>query len=221
MCCSYNGSRYISDCLAALERDYPDYEVIVIDDGSTDTTAEIAARFDVQLVSTPNQGLSAARNGGSRVRPARCRRVHRRRRLSRPGLAALPRVDVHDERDPGGGGPNLPLLAMVAPRSSSALAPGGPNHVLRSDTEAEHVPGCNSSYRTDALRAVGGYDTRFRTAGDDVDVGWRMQERRGTIGFSAGAMVWHHRRGTARGYLRQQRGYGYAEALLERKWPSR
>jgi hypothetical protein len=34
-------------------------------------------------------------------------------------------------------------------------------------------------------------------------------------------MVWHHRRGTARGYLRQQRGYGYAEALLERKWPSR
>jgi hypothetical protein len=83
------------------------------------------------------------------------------------------------------------------------------------------VPGCNSTYRTEALRAIGGYDTRFRTAGDDVDVGWRIQENGGTIGFSAGAMVWHHRRTTAKGYLKQQRGYGYAEALLDRKWPSR
>ncbi len=121
----------------------------------------------------------------------------------------------------GAGGPNLPPPGDGEMAELVALAPGGPNHVLITDTVAEHVPGCNSTYRTEALRAIGGYDTRFRTAGDDVDVGWRIQENGGTIGFSAGAMVWHHRRGTARGYLKQQRGYGYAEALLERKWPSR
>jgi hypothetical protein len=34
-------------------------------------------------------------------------------------------------------------------------------------------------------------------------------------------MVWHHRRNSVRAYWRQQRGYGRAEALLERKWPHR
>jgi hypothetical protein len=48
-----------------------------------------------------------------------------------------------------------------------------------------------------------------------------LQDRGWTVGFSPGAVVWHHRRATTRGYLRQQRGYGFAEALLERKWPGR
>ena len=72
-----------------------------------------------------------------------------------------------------------------------------------------------------ALEAIGGFDPRFRTAGDDVDICWRLQERGGRIGFHAGAMVWHHRRNSVRTYWRQQRGYGKAEALLERKWPEK
>src|SRR5438132_222148 len=45
--CTYNGSRTIRDCLEALARlDYPNYEVIVVDDGSTDDTAAIARQFD-------------------------------------------------------------------------------------------------------------------------------------------------------------------------------
>ena len=63
--CSYNGSRTIRQTLEAVaEVDYPDLEVIVIDDGSTDGTAAIAAEYDVQLISQENRGLSAARNTG-------------------------------------------------------------------------------------------------------------------------------------------------------------
>jgi hypothetical protein len=58
-------------------------------------------------------------------------------------------------------------------------------------------------------------------AGDDVDVCWRLQESGRTLGFSAGAVVMHRRRDSIRRYLKQQYGYGKAEALLERKWPSR
>ncbi len=94
-------------------------------------------------------------------------------------------------------------------------------HVLVSDEEAEHIPGCNMAFRRDALQAVGGFDPQFRIAGDDVDLCWRLQERGWTLGFSPAAVVWHHRRNSVRAYLRQQRNYGRAEALLERKWPDK
>jgi hypothetical protein len=94
-------------------------------------------------------------------------------------------------------------------------------HVLVSDTEAEHIPGCNFSIRKDVLEELGGFDPQFRAAGDDVDLCWRLQEAGYRIAFNPAAMVWHHRRNSVRGYWRQQRGYGCAEALLERKWPHR
>jgi hypothetical protein len=68
---------------------------------------------------------------------------------------------------------------------------------------------------------VGGFDLRYRAAGDDVDLCWRIQDRGWTIGFSPAAFVWHHRRNSIRAYWRQQKGYGRAEALLEQKWPER
>jgi hypothetical protein len=94
-------------------------------------------------------------------------------------------------------------------------------HVLLSDREAEHIPGCNMAFRKSCLEAVGGFDPQFRVAGDDVDLCWRIQERGWTLGFSPGAMVWHHRRNSVRAYWRQQLGYGKAEALLEKKWPEK
>jgi len=48
-----------------------------------------------------------------------------------------------------------------------------------------------------------------------------VMERGWSIGYNPAAMVWHHRRNSLRGYLRQQRAYGRAEALLERKWPEK
>src|SRR5207248_6079098 len=44
--CTYNGGRTLDQCLRSLSAlDYPDYEVIVVDDGSTDDTRAILARF--------------------------------------------------------------------------------------------------------------------------------------------------------------------------------
>src|SRR5438034_6118354 len=63
--CSHNGARTIRDCCEGLLKlDYPNYEVIVVDDGSTDRTAALASRYGFRVISTENRGLSNARNTG-------------------------------------------------------------------------------------------------------------------------------------------------------------
>jgi hypothetical protein len=100
-----------------------------------------------------------------------------------------------------------------------AAAPGQPTHVLISDQVAEHIPGCNMAFRREALLAINGFDPIYRKAGDDVDVCWRLQSAGRWITFAPGAFVWHHRRQNTRAYLKQQAGYGEAEALLHFKHP--
>ena len=218
--CTYNGAKTLVECLEGLMLlNYPDYEVIVVNDGSTDSTSEIVARFPVRLISTPNQGLSTARNLGAEAAtgeivayidddamPDPDWLLHIAESFKNPAYGAV-------------GGPNIAPLSAGFMADCVDHAPGSPTHVLVTDREAEHIPGCNFAIRREILLQMGGFDSRFRVAGDDVDLCWRLEEMGWKIGFNAAAMVWHHRRSTLKSYLRQQRGYGKAEALLERKWP--
>src|SRR6266511_4527616 len=55
-------------CLDGMQKlHYPDYEVIVVSDGSTDAVPQIASEYDVRLVETENRGLGSARNTGLRA----------------------------------------------------------------------------------------------------------------------------------------------------------
>jgi GT2 family glycosyltransferase len=220
--CSYNGSRTIADCLDGLRRlNYPNYEVIVVDDGSLDRTGEIAAQSGFPVITTANLGLSHARNIG--LANATGEIVAYTDDDARPDphwltyLAAAFQTTTHASI----GGPNIAPGGDGEIADCVANAPGGPIHVLISDTEAEHIPGCNMAFRKSELEKIGGFDERFRVAGDDVDVCWRLLDSGGTIGFCAPAMVWHHRRNSLRAFWRQQQGYGRAEALLEQKWPEK
>jgi len=89
------------------------------------------------------------------------------------------------------------------------------------DQLAEHIPGCNMSFRKSALEEVGGFDPIFTAAADDVDLCWRLLGKGYQIGFNPSAVVWHHRRASVRGYWRQQFGYGVSESILERKFPNK
>lgn len=220
--CSYNGASTLEQCLQSLkELVYPDYEVILVDDGSTDNTPEIAGRFpEVRTIRQQNMGLSAARNVGLHAATGEIVVYTDSdcfvdqdwlgllvQRLVKSGASAV-------------GGPNLtPDDGWLA--GCIAAAPGQPTHVLISDEEAEHIPGCNMAFRIEVLKGIGGFDPIFTKAGDDVDLCWRLIDAGHSITFAPGAFVWHHRRQGPRPYFKQQAGYGEAEAMLARKHPGR
>ncbi len=219
---SYNAERTLKACLDSLARlNYPDYEVILVDDGSTDTTRQIAfAHPNVRYFRhEKNLGLSVARNSGIAAATGE--------------IIAFTDADCRADEDwlyylVGGlldngfacvGGPNLlpPEDSRVA--AAVMASPGGPAHVMLSDRQAEHIPGCNMALYKWALEQIGGFDPIFHKAGDDVDLCWRLRQAGLRIGYSPAGFVWHYRRSTITAYLRQQRGYGEAEALLVRKHP--
>lgn len=223
--CTRNGSRTLRECLESLKAlNYPDYEVLVIDDGSTDATAEIAKGFDfVKYHRQEPAGLSVARNRGAELATGSIVAYTDDDCIAHADWLLHLSHAFADESVIAAGGPNIPPPPRNRIERVVAAAPGAPAHVLLSDTEAEHLPGCNLAIRKDALNAIGGFKADFTTAGDDVDICWRLREHggRGSLRFVPGAMVWHHRRFTIRAYLKQQRGYGFAEALLMAEHPER
>jgi O-antigen biosynthesis protein len=195
--------------------------VIVVNDGSTDTTANIAREYGFRVISTDNLGLSNARNIGLEAATGEIvAYIDDDAYPDRQWLTYLAAAFL-GTKHVGIGGPNIAPFGNGPIADCIANAPGGPIHVLLSDQEAEHIPGCNMAFRKDALQSIGGFDPQFRVAGDDVDVCWRLQQQAWTLGFHAGATVWHHRRKSVQAYWKQQVGYGRAEAMLERKWPAK
>ena len=219
---SYNGGATLKICLESLlHLNYPDYEVILVDDGSTDASPAIAAQFPTvrNIRHQKNQGLSVARNTGIEAATGE--------------IIAFTDSDCRADEDwlyylvgdmlsspyTGMGGHNFLPPDDASTAACVMASPGGPAHVMLNDRLAEHIPGCNMAFYRSALQMVGGFDPVYWKAGDDVDICWRLQQKGYRIGFNPAGFVWHYRRNTVSAYLKQQRGYGEAEAMLERKHP--
>lgn len=222
--CNYNGASTLEETLVSLlALDYPDYEVIYIDDGSTDKSLSIAQRYEsrLRIIAQENKGLSAARNVGAQAATG--------------SIVAYIDSDAYADQDwlfylvrqmdlreaAGAGGPNLTPASDGEVAQFIALCPGNPTVVLKDNVAADHIAGVNMAWRRDVLLAVGAFDPLHRKAGDDVDICWKVEDAGHQIVYSPAAIVWHHRRPSMRRYLRQQSGYGEAENQLESKYPER
>jgi glycosyltransferase involved in cell wall biosynthesis len=250
--CSYNGGKTLGDCLASLDEvTYPDFEIVLVDDGSKDDTQEIVTRWlearfvrtgaplnprpvpnreprteqhagqgrlpDFVSIVQPNMGLSYARNAGARAATGEIFAYTDSDCMSDPDWLYYMIGTLISGDYVGVGGPNISPPAVDWIQAAVSGAPGGPSHVLLSDVVAEHIPGCNMAFYRAAFESVGGFDTEYRKAGDDVDFCWRLQTNGGVIAFSPSAIVWHYRRFTLKAFRAQQEGYGEAESMLRFK----
>ncbi|MGH7914511.1 MAG: glycosyltransferase family 2 protein [Candidatus Binataceae bacterium] len=221
--CAYNAERTMLPCLESLRRlTYQNYEVVIVDDGSRDRTAEIAMEFpEFRLIRQPNKGLSVARNVGLYAARGEIIAYTDSDCVVDPDwLTLMMRAIVEGGLD-GCGGPNYAPHEEGWVEGCVAAAPGAPCHVLIADDRAEHLAGCNMVFAKAALVAIGGFDAQFTSAGDDVDICWRILDAGLVLGYCPPAFVWHFRRNTVKAYYSQQRGYGRAEAALYLKYPGR
>jgi GT2 family glycosyltransferase len=219
---AYNAEATLGACLDSLKRvDYSDCEVMVVDDGSTDRTAEIARGAGVKMLSIEHRGLGAARNAGIEAADGE--------------IVAFIDADAAADRDwlyhlvetirrrgaAAAGGANFPPAPTSIVKAAIAAAPGQPREVRASDDSLAQLCGCNMAIVKAQLQSLGGFDPVFTAAGDDVDISWRLLKSGATLAYAPGAVVVHDRRGSVGGYLAQQVGYGEGEALLARKYPER
>jgi GT2 family glycosyltransferase len=221
----YNSGDVLGACLDALlsqniSRDQ--YEIIAVDDGSTDGSAEVARGKGVKLLQQENRGAPAARNTGIEAAAgewiaftdADC--VPSRGWL-RALLAAVDKA--------GSSGPVLGAAGSVAghPSASSAsrfvdLSGGFDTERHLSHPLFPFAPSGSVMYRRDALNAVGGFDERFITY-DSCDLHTRLRTQvGGAFVFAKSAMVLHRHRESWGGYWKQQVNYGRGLAQFYVRW---
>jgi GT2 family glycosyltransferase len=232
--CSYNGGKTLKECLESLDLvNYPDFEIILVDDGSKDNTQDLVKAYELSRqeraqrtggklpgfvnVIQVNMGLSYARNVGAQTASGEIFAYTDSDCMADPDWLYYLVGTLLSGDYVGVGGPNISPPAVDWIQAAVSAAPGGPSHVLLTDVVAEHIPGCNMAFHRAAFESIGGFDTEYRKAGDDVDFCWRLQTNGGVIAFSPSAIVWHYRRFTLQAFRKQQEGYGEAESMLRFK----
>ncbi|HUN64342.1 MAG TPA: glycosyltransferase [Candidatus Sulfotelmatobacter sp.] len=200
---AYNVAEFLARAIDSLRNQtLPPAEILVVDDGSTDNSAEIAAGYPqvTLLRHDQNKGLGAARNTALHAANSEL-------------LAALDADCVAAAT----------WLAELAANLSDAAIVGvggklieGVKNTTADEWRAVHMPqhwgdtairdprflfGCNNLFRRSALLAAGGYDERMRTNGEDVDLCARLRQNHGAFFYAPSAVVTHLRHDTTSSIL--------------------
>ena len=240
--CTYNRATKLPSSLEALSRQTVGdrAEVIVVDDGSTDTTAQVARAYDVRLLRhAGNRGLAAARNTGVQASrapivaftdddcvPDRHWLELLLRAYERPEVLAV-------------GGTVRPLqTGNLLHRYIAAVNPLAPQEAdlsrgysipYRAWLYAKRnvrpqsptgprpvysIPGANLSARREVLGAIGLFDPEVRFGGEDEDLCTRLRQTfpDGALFFTPEAVVHHDYDRKVGDTLRRSFAYGKGNA---------
>ncbi|HVS79449.1 MAG TPA: glycosyltransferase family 2 protein [Candidatus Paceibacterota bacterium] len=185
---AYNEESSIADTIrAALAQDYPDFEVIIVNNASSDKTAEVAARFPVRVVTEEKKGILFARERGrleakgelvanldADCLPAPHWLSTGAKYFTDPEVAAV--TGPYDYYD---GTRVFRKVSFASQRGIYRLV----NNLMDLLDRGGILIGGNNMIRASVLEAAGGYNTKIKFYGEDTDTARRVSEH-GRIVFS-------------------------------------
>jgi radical SAM superfamily enzyme YgiQ (UPF0313 family)/glycosyltransferase involved in cell wall biosynthesis len=198
----FNVEKYIAKCIEAiLNQSYPIKEILIIDDGSTDKTADIASKYPVRIIRhEKNMGLSSARN--TAIREAKgdyIASVDADVVLDKYWLEYL-LSNFIDSSIGGSGGKLLEentLTAVDRWRQVNMAQNWGKNREVNPHT----LVGSNTVYRRRCLGEAGGYNEKFANNHEDTDMGLRVKMLDYNLIYDPRAIAHHLRRDNIKSLL--------------------
>jgi len=219
---AYNAEKTIRRCLESLQRlDYPDYEIIVVDNNSTDRTASIVKEFSVKYLFESNKGWPAARNTGIRSATAKFVANIDSDCFAEPGwLSGLMQKLLSDESIGGVvGRTRVEPGRTLAEQYYAESDPFNIEHQLNK----ELVPwgGGNNVYRKEVFEQAGYYDSANFTSGASIEFHQRMKEQSNyKMSYTPDAIIFHVPRGSVKEFFDVGFKYTYDGVLRAKQYPS-
>lgn len=210
----YNGGRYLEFAIRALlGQTFRPNEIIVIDDGSVDQTREIARGFPVRLIShTSNRGLAAARN--TAIQNAKHEFIASIDADVVPEPTWLESLTQSIlEYDAAGAGGRLIEKFTSSPadrwRATHMQQDLGSARAVITFSYQQRLAGFGTIFRKSALARVGGYDERYRSSYEDIDICRKLIGKGYTLIYEPRAIAYHIRRDSVYSVLRSQWGWDF------------
>ena len=217
-----NAASTIEACLAALAaQTVTPGEVIVVDDGSTDSTPEIARRMGAEVITQDRGGAGAARNRGAKAA--------RGKLLLFTDADCAPVGDwverLVERLDDDGVVAARGVTTSVQPEPAARFAQLEYDEKYRQlarHESVELVATYSAAYRGDEFWRFGGFDEGFLGAtSEDQELSFRIADAGLRIAFVPSAAVRHHHHTSLRAYVRRKFWIGYAKARIGRHHPDK
>ncbi|MGB9598499.1 MAG: glycosyltransferase [Minisyncoccales bacterium] len=174
---AFNEEKFLPKCLESLKKqDFKRFEVIVIDNNSTDKTTEVVKKFKINLISEKNQGVAFAREKGFRSAKGKIIAFTDADTILPNNWLSKIFEEFENNKNlvAFGGSCEFYSGSPLARLASKFLLPIF-LHLDKFFSGGWNLMGCNMAIKKEALLKIGGFNTNLQL-NEDVEISYRLRE---------------------------------------------